>query len=71
MKLFQEMQRNMDLIRKHMIDPYSECIKRPDFAMTREQIIQGATSSVNGALGLEATIRMKERDLRNRMAEKH
>lgn len=31
-----ECQQNLELIREHMIDPYSECVKRPKAAMTRE-----------------------------------
>jgi hypothetical protein len=66
----ESVQSNTDLVRKHMIDPYSECIKRPSDALTREQLLAEANKSVHSALELETSIREKEKDLRSRMGEK-
>ena len=66
-----QIQHNADLIRKYMVDPYSECIVRPNGQKTREEIMSKINETVGGALEFERVVRDKEKDLRERMAEKN
>ena len=63
-KAVAEMQHNADLIRKYMVDPYSECIVRPEDALTRDEIMKLANATVGGALDFERSVRDKELELR-------